>query len=242
MVHQFIKAKEFFSAVKNTVYLFKNIWKEGTTTLLHAPREVDKTTEAMKIATDLASKGREVLYINVDDHLDTQKASGTDNLYVFTPQYESIDDTTDYADLVFEAIEQAVRTTSIRTFVVDSVSRIAALSFGKNASPAYIMKRLVALQVKCRLSILAVANDTTKSANNALLTLAASEITINEEVAATAEKAVATADLQSLKESDRSDLSDSSKTNSSAMSRQQLRSLKRRMAKHPERYAASGML
>ncbi len=184
MVHQFIKAKEIFAAVKNTVYLFKNIWKEGTTTLLHAPRDVDKTETALSIAADLAQQGREVLYINVDDRLDRQKAAETDNLYVFTPQFESIDDETDYAELVFEAIEQAVRTTGIRTIVVDSVSRIAALSFGKNASAAYIMKRLVALQIKCKLSILAVANDTTKSANNALLTLAASEITIDAETQA----------------------------------------------------------
>ena len=43
------------------------------------------------------------------------------------------------------------------------------------------MKRLVALQVKCRLSVLVVADDTTKSVNNALITLAASEISENSE-------------------------------------------------------------
>ncbi len=231
MVHQFIKAKEFFAAVKNTVYLFKNIWKEGTTTLLHAPCDVDKTETALSIATDLAKQGREVLYINVDDRLDRQKAAETDNLYVFTPQFESIDDESDYAELVFEAIEQAVRTTGIRTIVVDSVSRIAALSFGKNASAAYIMKRLVALQMKCKLSILAVANDTTKSANNALLTLAASEITIDADAPAVESRAAATAEQTTEIAPDKSDGSPTGE-----LTRQQRRALKRRMAKHPERY------
>ena len=65
--------------------------------------------------------------------------------------------------------------------MIDSVSRIAALSFGRNASVAYIMKRIVALQVKCKLSILVVADDSTKTVNNALLALAASEIPVDSE-------------------------------------------------------------
>ncbi|MDE5555201.1 MAG: DNA recombination/repair protein RecA [Muribaculaceae bacterium] len=181
---QFISAKRFFNEVKKTVYLYKNLWKECTTALLHAPREVDKTATALNIASDVARSGKDVLYINAEDHLGNQNID-SDNLYIFTPEFESIDDKSDYADLVFEAIEHAVRTTAIRTFVIDSVSRIAALSFGHNASPAYIMKRLVALQVKCKLSILVVANDSTKSTNNALLSLATSEITIDDNARAT---------------------------------------------------------
>lgn len=177
---QFITAKRFFNEVKKTVYLYKNLWKECTTALLHAPREVDKTTAALNIASDVARRGNDVLYINAEDNLGNQNID-SENLYIFTPEFESIDDKSDYADLVFEAIEHAVRTTAIRTFVIDSVSRIAALSFGRNASPAYIMKRLVALQVKCKLSILVVANDSTKSTNNALLSLAASEIALNDD-------------------------------------------------------------
>ncbi len=123
-----------------------------------------------------------MLYVNAGERLGRLAGSdaGHENICMFTPEFESIDDTSDYADLVFEAIEQAVRTTSIRTFVIDSVSRIAALSFGRNASVAYLMKRLVALQVKGRLSVLVVADDATKSVNNALAALAASEIAVNE--------------------------------------------------------------
>lgn len=182
MDHKFIKSKSFFSAVRKAVYLYKNIWREGTTALIHSPRPVDKTATAMQIAADLADAGREVLYVNAEGNIDSCGDNGrsSDNLYIFTPEYESFDDKTDYADLVFEAIEQAVATTSIRTFVIDSVSRIAALSFGRNASPAYIMKRLVALQVKCKLSVLAVAHDSTKTVNNALFALAAAEIVEEE--------------------------------------------------------------
>ena len=183
MEHKFIKANNFFSEVKKSVFLYEKKWKEGTTALIHGPRDIDKTAKAFAIASDLSRSGREVLYVNAAEHIDQYagKTVYSDNFYVFTPEYESIDDTADYADLVFEAIEQAIRTTSIRTFVIDSVNRIAALSFGRNASVAYIMKRLVALQVKCRLSVLVVADDTTKSVNNALITLAASEISENSE-------------------------------------------------------------
>lgn len=182
MDHKFISSTKFFSEVTKTVYLYGKVWREATTALIHGPRAVDKSAGALDIALDIARSGREVLYVNAGDRLGRLAGSdaGHENLYMFTPEFESIDDTSDYADLVFEAIEQAVRTTSIRTFVIDSVSRIAALSFGRNASVAYLMKRLVALQVKGRLSVLVVADDATKSVNNALAALAAAEIAVDE--------------------------------------------------------------
>lgn len=175
MDHKFISSTKFFSEVTKTVYLYGKVWREATTALIHGPRAVDKSAGALDIALNIARGGREVLYVNAGDRLGrlAGRDAGHENLYMFTPEFESIDDTSDYADLVFEAIEQAVRTTSIRTFVIDSVSRIAALSFGRNASVAYLMKRLVALQVKGRLSVLVVADDATKSVNNALAALAA---------------------------------------------------------------------
>ena len=175
MEHKFEKAKKFFAEIKKTVYLWKNIWKEGTTALMRTPRTVDKTSAALEITTDIVASGREVLYVNAEQRLDGCEAVEADNLYIFTPEYSSPEDNTDYADLVFEAIEQAVTTTSIRTFVIDSISRMAALSFGRNASVAYLMKRIVALQVKHRLSVLILADDSTKTVNNALAALAASE-------------------------------------------------------------------
>ena len=181
MDHKFISSTKFFSEVTKTVYLYGKVWREATTALIHGPRAVDKSAGALDIALNIARGGREVLYVNAGDRLGRLAGSdaGHENLYMFTPEFESIDDTSDYADLVFEAIEQAVRATSIRTFVIDSVSRIAALSFGRNASVAYLMKRLVALQVKGRLSVLVVADDATKGVNNALVTLAAAEIAVD---------------------------------------------------------------
>ena len=177
MNYDFITAKKLFNEPDKSVSLYRNLWKEGSTALLHAPRELDKTGLALSIADEIAAKGRDVLYVNAEGRLNNRKAE-SDNLFVYNPEFESIDDKTDYADLIFNAIEHAVRTTSIRTFVIDSVSRIAALSFGRNGSVSYIMKRLVALQVKCRLSLLVIADDSTKSVNNSLLALAASEITL----------------------------------------------------------------
>ena len=238
MEHKFISSKKFFSAVKKAVSLYKNIWREGTTCLIHGPRTADKTAKAYDIAVSLANSGREVLYVNAEGIIDQRGAAekGADNLYVFTPEYSSPDDKTDYADLVFEAIEQAVATTSIRTFVIDSVSRIAALSFGRNASPAYIMKRLVALQVKCKLSVLAVAHDSTKSVNNALVALAASEITENSESSEISEISEISEHSKPAEPSEKSEPADLiNNIPIPVMTRQQRRALERRAAKEQRR-------
>ena len=179
MNNRFINAKQFISEVRKAVYLFKNLWRENTTALLHAPRQVDKTAVALDIAAGIADSGREVLYVNTERHAEEHTeliSRSSERLFIFTPQYESSEDKTDYADLVISGIEEAVSTTGIRTFVIDSVTRIAALSFGRNASPSYVMKRLVALQVRCRLSLLVIAHDTTRSTDRSLLNLADSEI------------------------------------------------------------------
>ena len=182
MQHKFVSSIQFFKNLPKPVYLFSNIWKEGTTALIHAPREVDKSSAALDIAASLARQGRPVAYVNAEGRLDDiiGRHSSAENLYVFTPEYESPDDTTDYADLVIAGIEEAVATTDIRTFVIDSVTRIAALSFGRNASAAYVMKRLVALQVRCKLSLLVVSPDSTRATDRALLNLADSEILMPE--------------------------------------------------------------
>ena len=106
MEHKFVSSKNFFSAVKKAVSLYKNIWRECTTALIHGPRTADKSAKALDIALDLARNGREVLYVNAEGHLDNYSGGDIchENLYVFTPEYESIDYTADYADLVFEAI------------------------------------------------------------------------------------------------------------------------------------------
>lgn len=181
MKNKFIASVQFAQTITKVAFLYKNIWKEFKTCLLHAPRQNDKSALAVDIAVSIASNERKVVYVNteghVEDHID--RLSQASNLYVFTPEYESIDDTTDYADLVISGIEEAVATTDVRTFVIDSVTRIAALSFGRNASAAYVMKRLVALQVRCKLSLLVISHDSTKSADRALLNLADSEITFD---------------------------------------------------------------
>lgn len=175
MKNQLVSAVGFVETIKNTVFLFKRLWKENTTLLLHAPQSVDKTATALDI---IGSVDRNVVYINTSNSLDNHVDSlgSLDNMSVYTPQYESPDDMTDYADLVIKGIEEIIDSTDIRTFVVDSVSRIAALSFGRNASPAYVMKRLVALQIRHKISLLVIAHDSTKSSDRALLALADSEL------------------------------------------------------------------
>lgn len=184
MVHKFLTAAEFFKNAAKRVYLYKNIWKENSTALLHGQREADKTAQAIDIACDIARRGREVVYVACERRIEEHAArlvNGPQKLSICTPTFESPEDKTDYADLVIAAIEEIVATTAIRTFVIDSVTRIAALSFGRNASAAYVMKRLAALQVRCKLSLLVLSHDSTKSVDRALLTLADCEIQVEVE-------------------------------------------------------------
>lgn len=185
---KFISASDFANQVSNPVYLYKNIWREHTTLLLHAPREIDKTEKALDIAAELTAGGRDVIYVNTSDSLSkaAHRLKSIDRMLIFTPQYESPEDTTDYADLVIAGIEEAVAQTDVRTFIIDSVTRIAALSFGRNASAAYVMKRLVALQVRCRISLLVISHDSTRSVDRSLLNLADSEIALAADAVSTA--------------------------------------------------------
>lgn len=178
---KFLSAAEFFKNAAKTVYLYKKLWKAQSTALLHSPRETDKSGLALEIACDIAKTGCQVVYVacehRIDAHVDVL-AQAPGSLSICVPEFESPEDKTDYADLVISTIEDIVKTTSIRTFVIDSVTRIAALSFGRNASVAYVMKRLVALQVRCRLSLLVLSHDSTKATDRALLNLADCELTV----------------------------------------------------------------
>ena len=177
----FQQSKSFFDNQKQPLSLYQDIWFENTTALMHSPRSctADRSKTALSIAKDVADGGRDVLYINTEP-LSGKNRTVAERLFIFTPEFESIDDKRDYADLVFEAIEHAVRNTAIRTVVVDSVTRIAGLSFGRNASAAYIMKRLVALQVKCKLSLLVLADDTSKATLRALAALVSADIDLSD--------------------------------------------------------------
>lgn len=181
MTHKFLTAAEYFKSLAKTVNLYKDTWKERSTLLLHSPRELDKTSLAIDVAVSVAKSGREVIYVaceqRIEDYADRLK-DAPERLSICVPAYESSEDERDYADLVISTIEEIIRTTPIRTFVIDSVTRIAALSFGRNASVAYVMKRLVALQVRCKLSLLVLSHDSTKATDRALLNLADSEMTI----------------------------------------------------------------
>lgn len=237
MKNLLIKADEFAATSKNSNFLFKNIWKERTTSLLHAPLKTDKTSLALDIAAKLSALGHKTVYVDTQNRLadHCKQLSSIENMFILQPGYESADDPTDYADLVINAIENAITASDIRTFIVDSVSRIAALSFGRNASPAYVMKRLVALQVRHGLSLLVIAHDNTKATDRALTSLADSEISIDNSESTQTDHNIATADhrpteipTQLLMEQRPGDLMP-------PLTRQQRRALQRRIAKDKRR-------
>ena len=182
MKNIFLSSKQLFEEIGKVVKLYKNIWRERTICLLHARRETPKTDRALDIALEVAAAGRKTLYVNVDrkinqyaDHLTTSSS----NLLFATPNFDGPDDSRDYADIVFELIEKAVKEHQIETFVIDSVSRIAALSTGRNASVKRIMKRLSIMQFRYGISILAVAHIDSRASLCSLLNFVDSQIDIN---------------------------------------------------------------
>lgn len=237
MKNLLIKADNFAATSEKSNFLFKNIWKERTTSLLHAPLKTDKTSLALDIAAKLSALGHKTVYVDTQNRLadHCKQLSSIENMFILQPGYESADDPTDYADLVINAIENAITASDIRTFIVDSVSRIAALSFGRNASPAYVMKRLVALQVRHGLSLLVIAHDNTKATDRALTSLADSEISIDSSESAQTDHNIATVNYrptevppQPLTEQRPGDLMP-------PLTRQQRRALQRRIAKDKRR-------
>lgn len=237
MKNLLIKADNFAATSEKSNFLFKNIWKERTTSLLHAPLKTDKTSLALDIAAKLSALGHKTVYVDTQNRLadHCKQLSSIENMFILQPGYESADDPTDYADLVINAIENAITASDIRTFIVDSVSRIAALSFGRNASPAYVMKRLVALQVRHGLSLLVIAHDNTKATDRALTSLADSEISIDNSESTQTDHNIAKVDYrpteippQTLMEQRPGDLMP-------PLTRQQRRALQRRIAKDKRR-------
>ena len=182
MKNIFLSSKQLFEEIGKVVKLYKNIWRERTICLLHARREIPKTDRALDIALEVAAAGRKTLYVNVDrkigQYADRLPLSSS-NLLFATPNFDGPDDSRDYADIVFELIEKAVKEHQIETFVIDSVSRIAALSTGRNASVKRIMKRLSIMQLRYGISILAVAHIDSRTSLRSLLDFVDSQIDIN---------------------------------------------------------------
>lgn len=183
MKNQFRSTANFFKKVSETVFLFKDLWKQHTIALFQSPLDSDKTPLITEILESVAVDDRRVVYVDTDNRAETFIKQFVDNtnLIIFTPSYDQPDAPQDYADLIFEGIEEAVAETGIRIFVVDSISRIAARSFGKNSSPSYIMKRLVDLQARHNLSLLVIAHSATKSSDRALKLLSDCQIAMFEE-------------------------------------------------------------
>lgn len=182
MKNKFQTADIYVTDNRTTTYLADNVWAENTTALLHAPRNAGKTSVAIDMALRLTDGGREVFYLTAGRLPLSELSKVADNkrLYIHSPEFASADDERDYADIVIADIEEAIAVTDARIFIVDSLTRIAALSFGRNSSAAYIMKRLLALQVRHKISLLVIARDCTKASSRALVNLADSEILLDE--------------------------------------------------------------
>ena len=193
MENRFKLADAYLNNLPANADLYNNIWSENTISLLHAPRTADKSSLALDIALSLTRRDMTVFYLTacrLGNKLH-DKIKGNRRLYVHHSDFASPDDPADYADIVIKDIEDAVAETGAKVFIIDNLTRIAALSFGRNASQAFIMKRLVALQVRHKISILVLAHDTSKAATRALVNLADSEITIADPADTQADKPTA---------------------------------------------------
>ncbi|MDE6368953.1 MAG: hypothetical protein K2K94_06925 [Muribaculaceae bacterium] len=183
MKNKLIAALDIVKNATKNCFLFSNIWKERTTLLLHGVRQANKTRFALEMLPTIREQGHKAIYVDTQSRLDMygELLATTPELQVLRPAYDSPDDKRDYADIVISAIEEVVAETDVKIFIIDSVTRIAALSFGRNASAAYVMKRLVALQARCGISLIVISHDSTKATDRALAGLADCEIALEIE-------------------------------------------------------------
>ena len=180
MENRFKLADSFIGSLSPVADLYNNIWSENSTCLLHAPRDLDKSSLAVDIALSLTARDIPVFYLT-GSRLNAallDKMKGNSHLYIHQSEFSAPDDPEDFADIVFKDLEDAIAATGAKVFIIDSLSRIASLSFGRNATPAFLMKRFMAMQVRHKVSFLVIAHDSTKAATRALVNLADSELTM----------------------------------------------------------------
>lgn len=182
MKNQLVSNSNFINSVENTDYLIPRSWREKTTLLLRGSQDIDKTEIAIEVARAISERGDKVAYINAADTLQNyaKRLEGIDNLAVLNPVFDPDDDNKDFADSMIAALEEVIAETDIKIYIIDSLSRLAALSYGRNASVTYVMKRLVNLQMRTGCSFLVISHDSTKSVDRALVTLAASEYQLTD--------------------------------------------------------------
>ena len=190
MENRFKLADSFIGSLSPVADLYNNIWSENSTCMLHAPRDLDKSSLAVDIALALTARDIPVFYLTARDipvfyltgsRLNAallDKMKGNSRLYIHQSEFSAPDDPEDFADIVFKDLEDAIVATGAKVFIIDSLSRIASLSFGRNATPAFLMKRFMAMQVRHKVSFLVIAHDSTKAATRALVNLADSELTM----------------------------------------------------------------
>ena len=180
MENRFKLADSFIGSLSPVADLYNNIWSENSTCLLHAPRDLDKSSLAVDIALSLTARDIPVFYLT-GSRLNAallDKMKDNSRLYIHQSEFSAPDDPEDFADIVFKDLEDAIAATGAKVFIIDSLSRIASLSFGRNATPAFLMKRFMAMQVRHKVSFLVIAHDSTKAATRALVNLADSELTM----------------------------------------------------------------
>lgn len=182
MKNQLVSNSNFINSTENTDYLIPGSWREKTTLLLRGSQDIDKTEIAIEVARAISAGGSKVAYINTADtlHNYTKRLVGIDNLSVLNPVFDSEDENKDFADSMIAALEEVIAETDIKVFIIDSLSRLAALSYGRNASVTYVMKRLVNLQMRTGCSFLVISHDSSKSVDRALVTLAAGEYQLTD--------------------------------------------------------------
>lgn len=242
MKNKLLNALDIIKNVTKNCFLFKNVWKEKTTLLLHGSREVDKTPVALEIAAAVEEQGKKAIYIDTQSRLDSHidLLARAPELLVLRPSYDSPDDNRDYADIVIAAIEEAVAETDVRIFIIDSITRIAALSFGRNSSAAYVMKRLVALQVRCGLSLVVVSHDSTKASDRALLALADNDISLSQsEPTENSEDSVAIDSSEVSSDPDKSEISEPTAITVPGKPRSQLSRRDRRLLRRQKQQQAN---
>ncbi|MDE7458778.1 MAG: hypothetical protein K2M77_07910, partial [Muribaculaceae bacterium] len=89
MENRFKLADSFIGSLSPVADLYNNIWSENSTCLLHAPRDLDKSSLAVDIALSLTARDIPVFYLT-GSRLNAailDKMKGNSHLYIHQSEF-----------------------------------------------------------------------------------------------------------------------------------------------------------
>lgn len=150
----------------NPEALWLSLWYEGEVCCLFADSNLGKSIYAVQIGTDIAARGKKVLYFDFelsDKQFQLRYSDDNGNLNQFPNDLYRVEinrdaiDTTNFEDAIINNIEQTAIKTGAKVMIIDNLTYLCVAS-EKGDLAGSLMMRLMSLKRKYDLSMLVLAH------------------------------------------------------------------------------------